>query len=399
MTNAAGALDGVRVVDLTRILAGPWCTMALGDMGADVIKVEPVERGDDTRSWGPPFVGSESAYFLGVNRNKRSVTLNLTSSAGREVLAGLIGKSDVLVENFKPGTLERWGFTSEWWAAHAPRVVRCSITGYGATGPKADLPGYDFILQAESGLMSICGEPDGAPMKYGVAIVDLATGMLACAAILGALAARHRTGLGQHVEVCLYDTGLALLANVASNYLASGREARRFGNGHPNIVPYTSYPVADGMIAIAVGNDAQFGKFAGVLGRPAWAGDARFALNRDRVANREALDPLIAEVLRGDSADAWIAKLRAAGVPCGRINTVSEALGDAHTAAREMVVSLEHPAAGEVKALGIPFRMAGTPASIRRPPPTLGQHTDEVLQEELGYSAERISALRREGVI
>jgi formyl-CoA transferase len=399
MGHAAGALEGVRVVDLTRVLAGPWCTMALGDMGADVIKVEPVERGDDTRSWGPPFVGSESAYFLGVNRNKRSVTLNLTSSAGREVLAGLIRKSDVLVENFKPGTLERWGFTSEWWAAHAPRVVRCSITGYGTTGPKSDLPGYDFIVQAESGLMSICGEPDGAPMKYGVAIVDLATGMLACATILGALAARQRTGRGQHVEVSLYDTGLTLLANVASNYLASGREARRFGNGHPNIVPYTSYPVADGMIAVAVGNDAQFGRFAALLGHPGWAEDARFARNPDRVMNREALDAMIAGVLRGDSADAWIAKLRAAGIPCGRINTVSEALNDAHTAAREMVVSLRHSAAGEVKTLGIPFRMTGTPASIRQPPPTLGQHTDEVLQHELGYSAERISALRREGVI
>ncbi|MBI4608466.1 MAG: CoA transferase [Candidatus Rokubacteria bacterium] len=399
MADAGGALEGVRVVDLTRVLAGPWCTMALGELGADVIKVESVGNGDDTRAWGPPFVGSESAYFLGVNRNKRSVTLNLGSSAGRDILAGLIRKSDVLVENFKPGTLERWGFTSEWSAAHAPQVVRCSITGYGATGPKADLPGYDFILQAESGLMSICGEPDGAPMKYGVAIVDLATGMLACAAILGALAARHRTGRGQHVEVCLYDTGLALLANVAANHLASGSEARRFGNGHPNIVPYTGYPVADGMIAIAVGNEAQFGKFAAVLGHPGWAEDARFARNRERVVNREALDAMIAEILRNDSAEAWIAKLRAAGIPCGRINTVSEALSDAHTAAREMVVSLRHPAAGEVKTLGIPFRMAGTPASIRRPPPTLGQHTDEVLQHEFGYSAERISALRREGVV
>jgi succinate---hydroxymethylglutarate CoA-transferase len=399
MTDPGGALAGLRVLDLTRILAGPLCTMMLGDMGADVIKVEPVGTGDDTRSWGPPFIGGESAYFLGVNRNKRSITLNAASIPGRDILARLIRTSDVLVENFKTGTLDRWGFAAAWFETHAPRVVRASITGYGTTGPKASLPGYDFILQAESGLMSISGEPDGAPMKYGVAIVDLATGLLACSAILGALEARHRTGRGQQVELSLHDTGLALLANVAANHLASGREARRFGNGHPNIVPYTSYPVRDGMIAVAVGNDAQFERFAGLLGHSDWSADPRFARNQDRVTHRETLDPMIAHALAQDSADAWIARMRPAGIPCGRINTVSQALADPHTRAREMVRAVPHPTAGEVNVLGIPFRMSDTPASIRRPPPTLGQHTDEVLRDELGYDAGRIAALRRDGVI
>src|SRR5712691_4646732 len=283
--SAPGALDGVRVVDLTRILAGPLCTMMLGDMGADVIKVEP-PGGDDTRAWGPPFAGAESAYFLGVNRNKRSLTLNLAGKPGQAVLARLIERADVLIDNFKLGTMDKWGFGDAWLDKHVPRLVRCAITGYGASGPKAALPGYDFILQAESGLMSICGEPSGSPIKYGVAIVDVCTGMLACNSILAALNARHRTGRGQKVEVSLYETSLAMLANVASNYLAAGWDGGRFGNGHPSIVPYTTYPTADGMLAVAVGNDAQFAKFAAALGRAEWAQDARFIRNRDRVAHR-----------------------------------------------------------------------------------------------------------------
>ena len=394
-----GALEGVRILDLTRILAGPLCTMMLGDMGADVIKVEPVGAGDDTRTWGPPFVAGESAYFLGINRNKRSITLNMAAKPGQDMLAKLIARSDVLVENFKLGTLEKWGFGDDWLEIHAPRVIRCSITGYGSTGPKARLPGYDFILQAESGLMSICGEPDGTPMKFGVAIVDIVTGMLACNAILGALNARHRTGRGQHVEVSLFDSSLAMLANVASNYLVSGKDARRFGNGHPNIVPYTAYPTRDDMIAVAVGNDTQFARFATALGRPGWASDPRYVKNPDRVANRDTLDPLIAEALAADGAEGWLAKLAAAGIPCGRINSVAQALNDPHTAAREMVRVVKHPTAGELKLLGIPFRFSATPASVRRPPPTLGQHTEQVLRDELGLSDERIAALRAEKII
>ena len=394
-----GALAGLRVLDLTRVLAGPVCAMMLGDMGADVIKVEPVGSGDDTRSWGPPFLNGESAYFLGANRNKRGITLNMAVEAGQQVLAALIERSDVLVENFKTGTLARWGFDAAWFAQRAPRVIRCSITGYGTTGPKAAMPGYDFILQAESGLMSICGDPDGEPMKYGVAIVDLCTGMLACNAILGAVNARNRTGAGQQVEVSLFDTGLFLLANVASNHLASGRDARRFGNGHPNIVPYTAYPTADGMIAVAVGNDAQFRKFAELIGHADWGADERFARNQDRVVNRQVLDPMIAEALACNDAQAWIERLRAGGIPCGRINSVAQALADPHTAAREMIRTIAHPTAGEFRTLGIPFRFDATPASIRRAPPTLSEHTEEVLRDMLGYDAEQVAALRRDGVI
>ncbi|MBI4194730.1 MAG: CoA transferase [Betaproteobacteria bacterium] len=394
-----GALEGIRVLDLTRILAGPLCTMMLGDMGADVIKVEPVGAGDDTRNWGPPFANGESAYFLGVNRNKRSITLNMAAKAGQDILAGLTRKCDVLVENFKVGTLEKWGFDNAWLEANAPRVIRCSITGYGSTGPKANLPGYDFILQAESGLMSICGEPDGTPMKYGIAIVDIVTGMLACNSILAAVNARHRTGRGQHVEVSLFDSSLAMLANVASNHLVSGRDARRFGNGHPNIVPYTAYPTLDDMIAVAVGNDAQFAKFAAAIGRPAWSGDPRYAKNPERVTHREALDGMIAGVLKQEGAAAWLAKLTAAGIPCGRINSVAQALSAEHTVARGMVRTVRHPTVGELKTLGVPFRFSDTPAAIRRAPPTLGQHTEQVLSAELGMSAERVQQLRAEKII
>ncbi len=394
-----GALTGLRVLDLTRILAGPLCTMMLGDMGADVIKVEPPGGGDDTRSWGPPFAEGESAYYLGVNRNKRSMTLNMAVKSGQEVLAGLIRKADVLVENFKVGTLEKWGFGNDWLKANAPRVVRCSITGYGAVGPKAGLPGYDFILQAESGLMGITGERDGEPMKYGVAIVDVCTGMLACNTILAALNARHTTGRGQHVEVSLFDSGLAMLANVAANHLISGKDAGRFGNGHPNIVPYTAYPTRDDRIAVAVGNDGQFAKFAAVLGHAEWAADPGFTKNPDRVGNRDSLDELIKAELKREGAETWIEKLTAAGIPCGRINSVAQALAAPHAIARDMVTSVEHPTVGSIKMLGIPFRFSDTPASIRRAPPLLGQHTEAVLREELGFSDTRINELRAEKVI
>src|SRR5215469_16003399 len=291
----AGALFGIRVVDLTRILAGPLCTMMLGDMGAEIIKVEPPGTGVDTRTWGPPFVAGEAAYFLGVNRNKRSLTLNMATPAGQAILQSLVKRADVLIDNFKLGTLAKWGFTDDWFDAYAQRLVRCQITGYGSDGPKAPLPGYDFILQAESGLMSICGPADGGPTKYGVAIVDVCTGMLASNAILAALNARARTGKGQKVEVSLYESSLAMLVNVAANVLVTGKGGGRFGNGHPSIVPYTTYSAADAMVALAVGNDTQFAKAAGVLGHPEWAADARFSTNRARVENRDVLDRQIGE--------------------------------------------------------------------------------------------------------
>ena len=400
MNDAAnGPLAGTRVVDLTRILAGPLCTMMLGDMGAEVIKVEPPDKGDDTRNWGPPFVAGEAAYFLGVNRNKRSLTLNMAAPAGQKILAGLVEKADVLIDNFRIGTLEKWGFTDAWFEQHAPRLVRCSITGYGSTGPKAALPGYDFILQAESGLMSICGEPDGGPTKYGVAIVDVCTGMLASNSILAALNARHRTGKGQKVELSLYETSLAMLINVASNYLTAGRNAGRFGNGHPSIVPYTTYQAADAMVAIGIGNERQFGRVAEVLGHPEWAKDPRFTSNRARVENRDVIDGFINEALSHDDADVWLDKLKAVGVPSGRINSVADALDDPHTAARDMIETVEHSTIGALKMLGIPFKFSDTACSVRRAPPTLGQHNDEILKGELGLDEKAIAELRQEKVI
>ena len=400
MTDAAnGPLAGIRVVDLTRILAGPLCTMMLGDMGADVIKIEPPDKGDDTRSWGPPFAGGEAAYFLGVNRNKRSLTLNMAVPAGQKILAGLIEKADVLIDNFRIGTLEKWGFIPAWFDEHAPRLIRCSITGYGSSGPRAAFPGYDFILQAESGLMSICGEPDGGPTKYGVAIVDVCTGMLASNAVLAAINARHRTGKGQKVELSLYETSLAMLINVAQNYLTAGRNGGRFGNGHPSIVPYTTYQAADAMIAIGIGNERQFARCAEVLGHPEWAKDERFNSNRARVENREAIDGLLNTALAHGAADIWLEKLQAVGVPCGKINSVAEALDDPHTAARRMVETVEHPVIGTLKMLGIPFKFSDTACSVRRAPPTLGQHSEEVLAKELGLDQQAIAQLRREKVI
>jgi crotonobetainyl-CoA:carnitine CoA-transferase CaiB-like acyl-CoA transferase len=392
-----GPLAGIRVLDLTRVLAGPLCTMTLGDMGADVVKVEQPGHGDDTRAWGPPFVGPLSAYYLAVNRNKRSLTLDLKSPEGRELLGRLIRTADVVIDNFKLGTLAGWGFDDAWFEEHAPAAVRCSITGYGSTGPKAGKPGYDFILQAETGLMAITGEADGAPMKLGVAIVDICSGMMAAIAILGALQARTNTGRGQHCEVTLHDTGLQMLANVAANYLTSEREPGRYGNGHPNIVPYRTYPAADGDLAVAVGNDAQFAAFAAVLERPDWSTDARFARNQDRVRNRDEIDSQVAAIIAHRTRAEWIELLDAAGIPAGPINLVSEALSSEQTTARDMVLDLDHPTVGPLRMLGLPLRFSDTPAGIRLPPPELGADT-ALLLAELGLSSEEIESLRERGI-
>ncbi|MFN2486998.1 MAG: CaiB/BaiF CoA transferase family protein [Acidimicrobiia bacterium] len=393
-----GALAGIRVIDLTRVLAGPLCTMTLGDMGADVIKVEEPRHGDDTRSWGPPFVGPFSAYYLAVNRNKRSLTLDLKTEEGRELLRRLIHRADVVIDNFKLGTMESWGFDDEWFETNAPHVVRCSITGYGSTGPKASKPGYDFILQAETGLMAITGEPDGTPMKLGVAIVDVCAGLTAAIAVLGALQARTRSGRGQRCEVSLHDVGLQMLINVASNHLLSGEEARRYGNSHPNIVPYRTYRAADGDVAIGVGNDRQFAALAGALGRPEWADDPRFIRNQDRVRNRFAIDGEISAVVATETRAHWIDLLEDAGVPVGPINSVAEALASPQTIARLMVVEMPLESGLSTKALGLPFQFSKTPNSIRRPPPGLGVDTVEILTE-LGISPDHIDELNRRGVI
>ena len=397
--SAPGALAGLRVLDLTRVLAGPWCAMLLGDMGADVIKVESPLGGDDTRGWGPPFLAGESSYYLGCNRNKRGIAVDFSSQAGKTLLSQLIAKSDVLLDNFKAGTLDKWGFTDAWFEQHAPQLVRCAITGYGDEGPKAGLPGYDFILQAESGLMSICGPQDGAPTKYGVAVVDISTGMMAANAVQAALIARFRTGKGQKVEVCLFDTALAMLANVGNSHLATGKESGRYGNGHPTIVPYTTFPCTDGSIAIAVGNDTQFVKLAELLGHPNWAQDARFAKNAARINHREKVEAMIGEETCQWDGDPLLAQLRSKGIPCGRVNSVAQALADPHALERNMVLRVDHAEIGEFATLGTPLRLSDTPTSVRLPPPRLGEHTEQVLREDLGLSPAQISSLMAQGVI
>ena len=401
-TGGGGALEGIRVLDLSRVLAGPWAAMLLGDLGAEVIKVELPGTGDDTRGWGPPFLGEgqgESVYFLGCNRNKRGMAIDLARPQGQALLARLIGQADVLIENFKPGTLERWGFDAAWMAEQAPTLVHCAITGYGEGGPKSDLPGYDFILQAESGLMSLCGPADGEASKYGVAVVDLATGMMAANAIQAALIARFRTGRGQKVAASLYDSGVALLANVGNSHLATGRDAQRYGNGHPTIVPYTTFKTADGVVALAVGNDGQFAKLAALCGHAGWAQDPRFARNLARVQNREAIEALVAAAFSLHTTQDLVAQLKAQGIPAAPVRSVAQALADPHTQARGLVQDVLHPTAGSFKTLATPLSLAHTPTAVRRPPPRLGEHTRQILQDELGLSAAEVDDLMRSGVV
>jgi len=391
-------LSKLKVIDLSRILAGPLCAMLLGDLGADVIKIERPDRGDDTRAWGPPFAGGESAYYLHVNRNKRSLTLNLNNQAGREVLAQLIKSADVVIDNFKQGTLEKWGFDEAWFDEEAGHVVRCNISGYGTSGSGAGVAGYDFITQAESGLMSITGESDGEPMKLGVAIVDYCAGLMATVSILAAIESRNQTGRGQLTEVALHDTGLQMLAAIASNHLISGEDATRYGNGHPNLVPYRTFAAADGTFALGVGNDALFRKMCDIVGRPEWSDDPRFARNQDRVINRAAIEQLIEDVTVTRPKAEWISSFRGAGIPCGPVKSVAEALADPLATARNVVTEIEHPTIGVMRTLGLPIRLEGSPAEIRRHPPLLGEHTEEILVE-LGFNLDDIARLRIDGDI
>ena len=396
--NIKGALNGIRVLDLSRVLAGPWCGMYLGDMGAEVIKVEP-PQGDDTRKWGPPFLESESVYFLGCNRNKKGMVIDLSIKAGKQLLEKLIPKFDVLLENYKLQTLEKWGFDIAWFKKYAPHVVHCSITGYGSKGPQAGLPGYDFILQAESGLMCITGEKNGTPSKYGVAIVDLTTGMMAANSIQSALIARFRTGQGQKVEINLHDTALALLSNVGNSNLATNKESQRYGNGHPTIVPYTTYETADSIVALAVGNDKQFSQLANLLGHPEWLSDQRFQTNSARIKNRDLVDKMIGIEAIKYPTSSLIKLLMNCGIPVGQVKSVHEALNSDQATANRMVTQIDHPLIGSYLTLGIPVQLSQTPGEIYKAPPTLGQHTREILKDYLGLDTSEIDSLYLENVV
>lgn len=411
---AQGALQGVRVLDLSRVLAGPWCTQTLADLGAEVVKVERPPApghagGDDTRGWGPPFLKdaqgldtAEAAYFLGANRNKRSIAIDIAQPEGQALILAMAERSDVLVENFKVGDMARYGLDAATLLQRNPRLVVCSITGYGQTGPYRERAGYDYAIQGMGGLMSVTGErdalPGGGPQKVGVAVADLFTGMYAAVAILAALRHRDATGQGQVIDMALLDSQVAMLANLGASYLVTGQAPGRVGNAHTTIVPYQVFGVADGHIILAVGNDAQFQRFCAVAGCSELAADPRFMRNADRVRHREALVPLLAERLLQRKRSDWLAALDEAKVPCGPINHLDEVFADPQVRAREMTWAAPHPLAAELKLVASPMKLSATPPRLRRPPPLLGQHSEEVLQE-LGLDAAQVAALRARGVV
>ncbi|WP_298932717.1 CaiB/BaiF CoA-transferase family protein [uncultured Ramlibacter sp.] len=411
------SLAGIRVLDLSRVLAGPWCTQTLADLGADVIKIERPGSGDDTRSWGPPFLKDrdghdtqEAAYYLGTNRNKRSVTCDIAQPAGQALIRELVPLCDVFVENFKVGDMARYGLDYESLKALNPRLVYCSVTGFGQTGPYAERAGYDYAIQGMGGLMSVTGERDdlgGGPQKVGVAVADLFTGMYATVAILAALRHAERSGEGQRVDMALLDTQVAMLANLGANYLVSGKAPGRAGNAHQNIVPYQVFevaPAADGdgnkdHLILAVGNDGQFAKFCAVAGRPELAADARFAQNKDRVANRAVLVPLLEAVMLTRPKAQWLAALEAAKVPCGAINNLHEVFTDPQVHERGMVTQWDHPVDPQLRLVSSPIKLSVTPVRTDLPPPMLGQHTDEVLRGLLDCTDDRLRALQRDKVV
>ncbi|MFM8609720.1 MAG: CaiB/BaiF CoA transferase family protein [Burkholderiaceae bacterium] len=412
---AVHSLDGIRVLDLSRVLAGPWCTQTLADLGADVIKIERPGNGDDTRTWGPPFLKdgnghdtAEAAYYLGTNRNKRSVTCDIATPAGQALIRSLAQHCHVFVENFKVGDMARYGLDYASIRAINPRIVYCSITGFGQTGPYAERAGYDYAVQGMGGLMSITGERDdlgGGPQKVGVAVADLFTGLYSTVGILAALRHAEHSGEGQHLDMALLDAQVAMLANLGANYLVSGKVPGRAGNAHQNIVPYQVFEVAPtdsgerDHIIIAVGNDGQYAKFCAVAGRPDLATDPRFARNQDRVRHRAVLVPLLEDIMKTRRKADWLPALEAAKVPCGAINNLAEVFADPHVRERGMVTQWQHPLAGEVSLVSSPIKLSGTPVRTDHPPPLLGQHTAEVLSEVLGLSPEQIAQLKQQGVI
>ncbi|MFG0630645.1 CaiB/BaiF CoA transferase family protein [Pseudomonas sp. xss_2] len=405
-----GALSHLRVLDLSRVLAGPWSGQILADLGADVIKVERPGAGDDTRSWGPPFLKdaygentSEAAYYLSANRNKRSVTIDFIQPEGQRLVRELAAKSDIVIENFKVGGLAAYGLDYASLKAVNPKLIYCSITGFGQTGPYAKRAGYDFMIQGLGGLMSLTGRPEGeegaGPVKVGVALTDILTGLYSTVAILAALAHRDQSGVGQHIDMALLDVQVACLANQAMNYLTTGNAPRRLGNAHPNIVPYQDFPTADGDFILTVGNDGQFRKFAEVAGQPQWADDPRFATNKLRVANRAELIPLIRQATVFKTTAQWVSELEQAGVPCGPINDLAQMFQDPQVLARGLAVSIAHPLAGSVPQVASPIRLSETPVEYRQAPPLLGEHTEAVLEEVLGLDGEAVQQLRGAGVL
>jgi crotonobetainyl-CoA:carnitine CoA-transferase CaiB-like acyl-CoA transferase len=393
-----GPLAGFTVLDLTRVLSGPYCTMVLGDLGARIVKVEQPGKGDDTRHWGPPFVGVESAYFLSINRNKESVTLDFKPAEGRQILERLIARADVLVENFRPGTLDRAGFGWEALRDRFPRLVYASISGYGQTGPRRSEAGYDAVMQAEGGLMSVTGEADRPGYRLGVAITDMVSGLYCAQGITAALLARERSGHGQHVDIGMLDTTAALLTYQAANWFTTGETPKRQGNRHATIAPYETFTTRDGEIVIAVGNDEIWKRFCTAAGLPELADDARFTTNKDRMANYQAMRPPIDRVFRTATCAEWIARLNAAGVANGEVRDIGQMLNDPQLAARNMIETMLHPTIGATRVIGAPIKLSKDPASLRTPPPVLGQHTDAVLKE-IGYDAATIASLRTKQII
>ena len=394
-----GPLSGLTILDLTRVLSGPYCTMLLADMGARVIKLEHPGRGDDTRGWGPPFVRGESAYFLSINRNKESLTLDMKQPGARRVLDALLDRADVVVENFRPGTMERLGLGYEQVSASRPRLVYCSISGFGQTGPRRGEPGYDAVIQAEGGLMSITGPSDGPPYRLGVAISDIVAGMFAAQGITLALFARERSGRGQRVDIGMLDTTAALLTYQAAIYFATGVAPGRLGNRHPTIVPYETFAASDGDFVVAVGNDDQWKRFCEVLELTSMGANPMFATNRSRVEHYALIRPVLAHTLAGRTRAEWVTRLQEAGVPCGSVRDIGEVLQDAQIDAREMIAQVEHVTAGTLRLLGVPIKLSETPGRVETAPPALGQHTRAILEADLGYSAAEIEDMARAGAI